>query len=48
MLDIGTRLQLWRGSTRLTCARSAVLRYDHATATNFVYHDRDVRPAYHE
>ena len=29
--DIGSRMQMWRGDTRLTLARSAVKQYIHAT-----------------
>ena len=42
--ELGNRLQMWRGSTRLTLARSPTLQYVHASTTNITFKGSDIRP----
>jgi hypothetical protein len=44
---IGARMQMWRGDTRLTLARSPVLTYVHANASAIIFKGTDIAPTYH-
>jgi hypothetical protein len=45
---IGTRMQLWRGDTRLVLARSPVLTYVHANSTFITFKGTDIAQTYHD
>eukprot|EP01050_Picozoa_sp_SAG11_P012177 SAG11_NODE_1338_length_5170_cov_4.262473_2_plen_748_part_00 len=45
---IGSRMQMWRGDTRLTLARSPTLTYVHAGNTNITFKGSDIKPTYHD
>jgi len=45
---IGSRMQMWRGDTRLTLARSPTLTYVNANGTNITFKGSDVKPSYHD
>jgi hypothetical protein len=46
--DLGGRLQMWRGDTRLVLARSPTLKYVHATDSNITFKGSDIRDDYHD
>ena len=45
---IGARMQMWRGDTRLTLARSPTLKYVHANATAITFKGNDIASTYHD
>jgi hypothetical protein len=46
--DLGVRMQMWRGETRLTLARSPTLRYVKAMDTNITFYQDDILPNYYD
>lgn len=46
--SIGARMQMWRGDTRLTLARSPTLKYTHANSTFIVFKNSDIAATYHD
>ena len=46
--SIGGRMQMWRGDTRLTLARSPTLTYVHANSTFITFKGTDIASTYHD
>jgi len=46
--DIGSRVQLWKGRSRLTLARSAELYYEKCSKTSITYKQGDIGDSYHD